>query len=215
MEEGLGVELRVSTEVEPGVFDEAGLQEVGARVLRHVQPGWISVGIDANRVEDLHRVPGVLDTMTVVACEDRLDQLPAGAAWEPLGQGECGDLALTLEAARQDGAVVALRLTAEAREILFIRSHQTDAVDIALSRPDRSAPEGRRVVVAHSDGLRDWSGAGMHNWKAGERHQIVMWVGHLPAGDYHVRAGVLEGWVRVKGRPTPCVLEAEASGVGR
>ena len=202
------MELRVSTEVEPAVFDEAQLEGAGARVVRHVQPAWMSVVVDSARLPELAGIRGVLDVLPVVACEDRLDQLPEGTAWEVVAEGgEPKLLDLRLEAARHNGVVVALRLTATAQDICFVRSHRTDAVDIEVWRDDRR-------VVAHSDGLRDRSTAGMHNWTKGESRQIAMWVGHLPTGQAHVRAGVVGGWLRVAGKPKACLLEADMGGVG-
>ncbi len=209
------MELRVSTEVEPAVFDEAQLEGVGARVVRHVQPAWISVAIDSARLPELARVRGVLDILPVLACEDRLDQLPEGTVWEKVAEGGQKDLlGLELEVARHGGAVVALRLTAVAHAICFVRAHRTDGVDIELWQDDPQVAGGRRRIVAHSDGLRDRSTAGMHNWTADERRQIAMWVGHLPKGRYRVRAGVVDGWLRVAGRPQACVLELDLSDVG-
>lgn len=209
------MELRVSTEVEPALFDEAQLEGVGAHVVRHVQPAWISVAVDSAHVAELARIRGVLDILPVLACEDRLDQLPAGTTWEPLAKGgEAGLLELVLEAARHGDAVVALRLTATALDVCFLRAHRTDGVDIELGQPDPGAPGGWRHVAAHSDGLRDRSNAGMHNWTRGERRQIAMWVGLLPRGAYHVRAGIVDGWLRVAGRPRPCVLECDLTDVG-
>ncbi len=209
------MELRVGTEVEPAVFDEGQLEGAGARVVRHVQPAWISVAIDSARLQELARLRGVLDIQPIVACEDRLDQLPEGTNWEKVAEGGQKDLLdLELEAARHGGAVVALRLTAVARDVCFVRAHRTGAVDIELWREDAHAPGGRQRIAAHSDGLRDRSNAGMHNWTAGERRQIAMWVGHLPRDRYQVRAGVVDGWLRVAGRPQPCVLELELTDVG-
>ena len=201
--------LQVSTEVEPAVFDAAVIPALGARIVHRVHIGWLSLDLEADRLEDLRTQRGVTGTLAVVACDDRLDQLPEATQWHPLAEGDCHALlAFRIEAGSADGRVVALRQSAEVQEKCFVRSHKTAAMDLTLSVPDPAAQDGQRVVVRHSDGLRDGSAAGMHDWKAGESHSIVMWVGHLPAGDYAVTGGV-DGWVRVKTKLVPWTLPAK------
>ena len=202
--------LVVSTEVEPAVFDEAELAEVGARVIRHVHMGWFSADCEADRVGDLRRLKGVLSTLVIQACDERLDQLPEDLRWKPLGEADChGLLGFRLEAGTVHGRTVALRLRADVRQACFVRSHLTSGMDIVLSRADPGAPGGRRVAARHSEGLRDRTGNGMQNWKEGENRQITMWVGHLPAGRYTVEAGLVDGWIRVGGPLVPFTFEAE------
>ncbi len=197
--------LRVSTEVEPTAFDEAALATVDARVLQRVHIGWLTVDVPAARLGELRHLRGVVDTLAVAACDDRLDQLPADTVWRPLAEGDAHALAaFALEAGSSGGRVVALRLTARVQQSCFLRAHRTSGLDITVSGADG------RPVSRHSTGLRDRSVAGAHEWKAGETHAITLWVGHLPAGRYAVTAGV-DGWLRVAGRPTPFALAAEVT----
>ena len=202
--------LIVSTEVEPAVFDEGELAEIGARVIHHVHKGWFSAECDAERVRDVRRCKGVLSTLIVSACDDRMDQLPAGTKWGALAEADCHALVgFQLEAGTAGGRTVAIRLRAQVRQNCFVRSHRTSGMDIVLYRPDPGVPGGRRVIARHSDGLRDRTDAGMHNWKAGDSRQIAMWVGHLPAGAYMVEAGLVDGWIRVGGPLLPFTFSAE------
>jgi hypothetical protein len=203
------VRLRVSTEVEPAVFAEASLRALGARVVRHVHKGWFTAEVDSDRLEELRRLPGVLETHVVPSCDDRLDQLPPDLTWRVLAEHDChGLVGFRLEAGEAGGRVLALRLVASVHQTCFLRAHRTAAMDIAVCRPDPAVPGGLRVLQRHSDGLRDQSVAGMHDWKAGETRQITMWVGHLPPGEAVVEAGLLDGWIRVRGRPVPCTFRA-------
>ncbi len=202
----------VGTEVEPAVFDEGELAEIGARVVHHVHKGWFSAECDAGRLNDLRRLKGVLATLVINACDERLEQLPPKLGWSPLAEADCHErIAFRLEAGVSGGRTVALRLRAEVREACFVRSHLTSGMDIVLDRPDPAAPGGRRVTARHSDGLRDRTDAGMHNWKVGENRQITMWVGHLPAGRYTVETGLVGGWVRVGAKLVPFTFGAEVS----
>jgi hypothetical protein len=198
------MELQVSVEVDPGVFDEGRLREVPARVLQYHHKGWFSALADPARLHALRALPGVLSAEPVLACEDRLASVEPPPEWETIAADTC-DAVLrgTLEAGRSAGRVVLLRQTLEATDKCFLRSHRTHAQDVAVY-----AAGAPRPVCRYSDGLRDRSQAGMHDWKAGEVHSVAMWVGHLPPGTYRVRGGV-DGWVRVRGRPTPFVLEGE------
>ena len=197
--------LRVSTEVEPTAFDEGALTTVDARVLQRVNIGWLTVDVPAARLGDLRHLRGVVDTLAVAACDDRLDQLPADTTWRPMADGDAHGLAtFALEAGSSGGQVVAVRLTARVHQACFLRSHRTSGLDITLRDPSG------RTVLRHSSGLRDRSVAGVHEWKAGDTHAITLWVGHLPPGRYAVTAGV-DGWLRVAGRPTPFALQAEAT----
>jgi len=201
--------LQVSTEVEPAVFDESVIAGIGARVLQRVHKGWLSLDLEADRLGELRRQTGVVDTLALVACDDRLDQLPSDLAWRDLASGDChGLIDFRIEAGLVAGRAVALRQTAVAKAKCFLRSHRTSAMDLTLWVPDAQVPGGRRPVVRHSDGLRDKSVAGMHDWRQGESRTVTMWVGHLPAGVYGVVGGV-DGWVRVKTQLLPWVLEAE------
>ncbi len=200
--------LRVSTEVEPGVFDESVLEAIGARVVHRVHKGWLSLELEADRLPDLRHQRGVVDTLTVVACDDHADQLAADLDWRGLASGDChGLIDFRIEAGVGAAGAVALRQTAIAKTKCFLRSHRTTAMDLVLWVPDARVPGGRRVVARHSDGLRDRSVAGMHDWKADQTQTITMWVGHLPAGDYGVVGGV-DGTVRVQTKLLPYVLEA-------
>jgi hypothetical protein len=202
--------LRVSTEVEPAVFDEAELGRLEAHVVHRVHKGWISVEIDPGRLEELRRARGVRDTLAVVACEDRLDQLPPDTAWSTLATADAHGLVdFTLEAGASGGRVVVLRLTAVARETCLVRSHLTDAIDIAVYRAGTDArPGGPRPLARHSDGLRDRSAAGSHDWKAGTTCTIAMWVGHLSPGECAAEAGFLDGLIRVKTKLLPFTFRA-------
>ncbi len=196
--------LRVSTEVQPAVFKEEELSVVDARVLQWVHKGWLSVEVDAERLADLRGLRGVENTLTVTACDDRLDQLPADLQWQEVASGDChGLIDFRIEGGRtSSGRMVAVRQTAVARGKCFLRSHRTQAMDMALY-----ALPGRSLVARHSTGLRDGSVAGMHDWKQEETHTITMWVGHVPPGAYAVVGGV-DGWVRVKTKLLPWHLEA-------
>jgi len=203
------VQLRVSTEVEPAVFDEAALQGVGARVLRHVHTGWLTVQLDPARLPELRRLRGVLDTLAVTACEDRLGELPPDTQWRVLGEGDAhGLLACSLEAGASGGRTVVLRLTATARQMCFVRSHRTSGLDLAVWRTDPAARGGRRLLARHADGLRDRSKAGMHDWASGRSTEIAMWVAHLPPGGAVVEAGLGQGAIRVQGRLLPFAFTA-------
>lgn len=196
--------LRVSTELEPAVFDEAVLPALGARIVHRVHIGWITLEMDPDLVPELRLQPGVQEALIVTACDDRLDQLPRDLQWRELVAADChGLLDWRLEAGLAGHRVVALRQTAHAKETCFLRSHRTDAMDLVVSG---DGPSSSGVAVRHSDGVRDRTLAGMHNWKQGAEHAVTMWVGHLPAGPYRVQGGV-DGWIRVKGRPTPWTLE--------
>lgn len=207
--EGAALRLRVSTEVEPAVFDEAELASVGGRILQRVHKGWLSLDLEPERLGQLTGLRGVLDTLLVVACDDRLDLLPAGLEWRELAVGDCHGLVdFRIEQGVAGGRVVALRQTATAKAKVFLRSHRTEAMDLTLWMADGTVPGGRRVVVRHSDGLRDHSVGGMHDWKPGDVWTITMWVGHLPAGTYGLLGGV-DGLVRVKTKLEPWTLAAE------
>ncbi len=203
------MDLRVGVEIEPAVFREEDLAQAGAEIMAHVQMGYVRVRADAARLPDLLGLRGVVSLVPVVACEDRLEHLPRDAVWTPLLSGGCQDmLSLDVDAARFAGGTAILRLTARVQALTFVRSHRTAALDLELWAPE--APGRWRRVLAHSDGLRDQSLAGQHEWKPGEEHVVAMWVGHLERGAYRLRAGVLSGgWIRVKGRPQPCLLEGE------
>ncbi len=204
------MELRVSTEVEPAVFEEAALADVGARVVHHVHTGWVSVEVDAARLEELRHCRGVVAILPVPSCDDRLDRLPGDLTWEALAEGNAFDqVAMRLEVGRVGGRAAALRLSAEALQLCFVRCHRTTGLDMVVSRPDLRAAGGRAVLARHSDGLRDHSRAGMHDWPAGTKRSIVMWVGHLPPGPASVEAGFTGGWIRVQGRPRPFTFTAE------
>ena len=211
------MKLRVSMEVDPGVFDESELGRVGAFVAQRHHIGWLSLRVDADRLADLRGLPGVVDVSAVLACDEELVDLSPAPEWSELAAAACGELLRArLEAGRWQGRVALLRQTLEARQKCFARSHRTDAQDIVVLA--RGAGGSERVVCRRSDGLRDLSVAGMHDMEAGETHVAAMWVGHLPAGPYRVRAGI-DGWVRVKGRPTPFSYEADVAlgraGAGR
>ena len=198
------MQLLVSTEVEPGVFDEAVLEDVGGHVSHRVHLGWLTVECEADRVGDLGRQRGVVATLPLPACDDRLDQLPPGLAWAPLADADAAKLvAFRLETGRIAGRIQVLRLTATALQPCFVRCHRTAAIDMAVVRRSATAPGGRVVLARHSDGLRDESAAGMHDWPAGTVRSIVMWVGHLPPGEAVVESGFPGGWIRVAGRPVP------------
>lgn len=204
--------LIVSTEVEPAVFDEAELAQVGARVVHHVHKGWFSAECDGERIGDLRRLKGVVSTLVVTACDERTDQIPPGAHWDPLAEADAhGLIGFRLEACGADHRTVALRLRAEVRQSCFVRSHHTSGMDIVLHRTQPGAPRDGQVAARHSDGLRDRTDAGMHNWKVGESRQITMWVGHLPAGPYTVHAGLVDGWIRVAGALVPFTFPAQVS----
>jgi hypothetical protein len=197
--------LRASVEVDPGLFREESLAEVGAAVIQRHHIGWFSVRVDPDALEALRRLPGVESVFPVLACEDRLDELAPPPEWRELAAAECGELlAARLEVGTWRGRIAFLRQTIEVRADAFLRSHRTDAQDIVVRR---GRGPGAPVVCRHSDGLRDRSIAGMHHWKAGERHVAAMWIGHLPPGAYEVEAGV-DGWVRVRARPMPFAYRA-------
>ncbi len=197
--------LRVSAEVEPTVFDEGALAAVDGRVLQRVHIGWLAVDVPAEHLAQLRRLPGVVETLVVAACDDRLEQLPADTTWKPLAEGDAHGLAtFRLEAGSSGGRTMALRLAAQVHQTCFVRAHRTSGMDITLR--DASG----QPVLRHSTGLRDRSVSGAHEWKADESHAITMWIAHLPPGRYGVTAGV-DGWLRVEGRPTPFELRAEAT----
>lgn len=203
---GGALQLQVSLEVDPTVFQEDGLRQAGATLVRRHHKGWLSVRVPADRLQDLRALPGVESAAPVLACEDRLGELQPPPEWRTLAQAACdGVLQARLEVGQVGGRPVLLRQTLETTDRCFVRSHRTAAQDIAVLA--RAADGATRVLCRHSDGLRDLSVRGMHDWKAGETHAAAMWVGHLPPGEYAVRAGV-DGWVRVKGRPVPFVYES-------
>jgi hypothetical protein len=201
------VELRVSLEVDPGVFDAEELSAIGARIVQYHHMGWLSLRVDPDRLEALRRLPGVQDASPVWACEEELADLAPAPEWSELARAECADLlAARLELGRWNGRTAFLRQTLEVRQKCFVRSHRTDAQDIVVLAQD--ARGGERVVCRHSDGLRDRSAAGMHDLEQGDTLTAAMWIGHLAPGAYRVQAGI-DGWVRVRTRPTPFTYAAE------
>ena len=193
--------LRVNVEIEPAVFEEGALAGVGAEIVRRANIAWFTVEAEAGRLDALRALPGVISTLALPSCDDRLHELPADLAWEAIGAGDAhGLVAMRLEAGRSAGRVVALRLGAEVRALCFVRCHRTAGMDLAVYRPGAGA---RRPLARHSDGLRDQSRAGMHDWPAGTRRVLCMWVGHLPPGPAEAEAGFADGWIRVQGRPEP------------
>lgn len=198
--------LQVGLDVDPGVFDAHSLPGVGAEIIQYHHMGWLSVHVDAERMEELTALPGVESFAPVLSCADQLDTLVPSPEWTELVAAEFeGLLRGRLEAGRSGGRVCVLRQTIEVEAKCFVRSHRTDGQDIVVGT--RDAAGGWRPVCRQSDGLRDRSLAGMHDWLPGQSRVVAMWVGHLPAGEYIVRGGI-DGLVRVTSHLVPFLYES-------